>query len=371
MRVLYYTYSLCVGGAETVVTENLLNLKARGVEVCLVEDFHTDSFLSRRLEAGGIPIFTLWKGSASSNLGMQRKRLARKLGLYRKFNGVIQAFQPDVIHFHGMPDHPERLAFPQNRMLYSFHSEIRRNLTHLGPENTACLKRMTQRGMLLCGLTQTGVAELKTHFETDRVLCTPNGLDFGQIRAQRYTRAQLWELLGIPETGLLLGTVGRLHPVKNHERMLSIFREVKKSCPDARLVLVGGDSDGRMELLKAQAAAYGIGADVFFAGMRQDADAIVAAMDCFLLTSFSECFPLVVMEAQAQGVRCVCSQAVPQECLCRQDAVGLSLEDADAVWAETILKGNRVNPTPKDPDQYDIHHVMDNLVDTYQRLANA
>ena len=370
MRVLYYTYSLCVGGAETVVTENLLNLKARGAEVCLVEDYHTDSFLSRRLEAGGIPILTLWKGDASSPLGMQRKRLARKLGLFRKFNRVIQEFQPDVIHFHGMPDHMERLDFPKKKMLYSFHSEIHRNLKNLGPKNTDTLKNLNAQELLLCALTQAGNADLRTVFETDRVLCMPNGMDFQRIRTQRYSRAELAQSLGIPETGFLLGSVGRLHPVKNHERMLTIFREVKKTAPDARLVLVGGDSERRLELLKAQAAAYGIGGDVFFTGMRQDADAIVAAMDCFLLTSFSECFPLVVMEAQAQEVRCVCSQAVPQECLCRQDAAQLSLEDSDAVWAEAILKGNRVNPSPKKLDQYDLRHVMDNLVDIYQRLAN-
>ena len=38
MRVLFYSYSLCVGGAETIVVEYLLALKERGISVGLVED---------------------------------------------------------------------------------------------------------------------------------------------------------------------------------------------------------------------------------------------------------------------------------------------------------------------------------------------
>ena len=371
MRVLFYTYSLCVGGAENIVVEYLLNLKERGLSVCLVEDYHTDSFLSRKLENAGIPVYSLWKGNPESPLAMQRKRLARMLGLYRKFNGIVRSFQPDVIHFHGMPDHMERLDFPAERMLYTFHSEIRRNLENLGPKNTAVLREMNRRGMLLCALTQAAAEDVRGIFDTRRVSCVPNGMNYDEIRTQRYTRAQLSQLLGIPETGFLLGTVGRLHPVKNHERALRIFREVKKISPDARLVLVGGDWDGRMEKLQAQAREYGIEGDVFFTGVRQDAAAITAAMDCFFLTSLSESFGLVVLEAQAQGVRCVCSQAVPQECLCRQDAVGLSLEEDDLSWAEAILHGSRMNPNPGDFDVFEIHHVIDSLVETYQRIIHA
>lgn len=370
MRILFYIYSLCIGGAETVVAEYLLKLKERGIEVCLVEDFHTDSFLSRRLEAAGIPVFPLWEGNAAAPLGMQRKRLARKLGLYRKFNGLVRSFQPDVIHFHGMPDHMEHLDFPAGRMMYTFHSEIHRNLELLGPKNAAILGKMNRRGMLLCGLTQAAAEDLRQIFDTRRVVCVPNGMDYDQIRAQRYTREQLTQNLGIPETGFLLGTVGRLHSVKNHERTLQIFREVKKTVPDARLILVGGDWEGRLEILKAQAGEYGIGEDVFFAGVRQDAAAIVAAMDCFLLTSFSESFGLVVLEAQAQGVRCVCSRAVPGECLCRPDAVSIPLEEPDTVWADAILTENRTNPAPGDLDVFAIHHVIDRLVETYERLAH-
>ena len=68
MRILYYIYSLPVGGAETVVAEYLGQLRQRGAQVLLVQDYQTESFLTRSLEEQGIPMVALWPGSGESKL---------------------------------------------------------------------------------------------------------------------------------------------------------------------------------------------------------------------------------------------------------------------------------------------------------------
>ena len=259
MRILYYIYSLPVGGAETVVAEYLGQLRQRGVQVLLVQDYRTESFLTRSLEEQGIPMVTLWPGSGESKLGQTAKKAARGVGLYRRFNKVIREFQPDVIHFHAFPDHMDRLDFPRSRMFYSFHAALERNLSMLGQKNTALLQSLSDDGLTFCGLTSDYAKEIGARFHTDRVLCIPNGLDFDRIRSQRYSREELRSLFGIPEDAFLLGTVGRLHPVKNQERMLSILREVQKSRPDARLLIVGADQAGRADLLRRQGGGTGRG----------------------------------------------------------------------------------------------------------------
>ena len=40
MKIAFYIHSLCVGGAETIVTDYLLALKERGVEVVLIVNHH-------------------------------------------------------------------------------------------------------------------------------------------------------------------------------------------------------------------------------------------------------------------------------------------------------------------------------------------
>ena len=59
MRILYYIYSLPVGGAETVVAEYLCQLRQRGAQVLLVQDYRTESFLTHSLEEQGIPMVRL------------------------------------------------------------------------------------------------------------------------------------------------------------------------------------------------------------------------------------------------------------------------------------------------------------------------
>lgn len=364
MRILYYIYSLPVGGAETVVAEYLGQLRQRGAQVLLVQDYRTESFLTRSLEEQGIPMVTLWPYSGASKLGLAAKKAARGVGLYRRFNKAIREFQPDVIHFHAFPDHMDRLDFPRSRMFYSFHAALERNLSMLGQKNTELLQSLSDDGLTFCGLTSDYAKEIGARFHTGRVLCIPNGLDFDRIRSRRYSREELRSLFGIPEDAFLLGTVGRLHPVKNQERMLSILREVQKSRPDARLLIVGADQAGRADLLRRQAAELGVADALVLAGERRDADAILAAMDCFLMTSHSEALPLVAIEAQVQGVKCVFSDAVPEDVAC-QDCVRLSLDESDEQWAEAVLNASACSGSPKTLDGYNVQAIITKLLDVY------
>lgn len=364
MRILYYIYSLPVGGAETIVTEYLGQLRKRNAEVLLVQDYRTESFLTRALEDQGIPMVTLWPGTGDSRLGLAAKKAARGVGLYRRFNKAIQDFRPDVIHFHAFPDHIDRLDFPRNRMFYSFHSALERNLRMLGEKNVALLQSLSNGGMTFCGLTEDYAKEIGARFHTGRVLCVPNGLDFDRIRSRRYSRAELRSLFGIPEDVFLLGTVGRLHPVKNHERMLLILREVRKARPDAQLLIVGADQDGRAALLRQKAAELGLADALVLTGERRDADAILAAMDCFLMTSHSEALPLAAIEAQVQGVKCVFSEAVPQSVSC-QNCIRLSLDTPDSAWAEAVLHFPAPSGSQDALEAYNVRAVITKLLKVY------
>lgn len=368
MRILFYTYSLPVGGAETIVTEYLQRLQDRGHEVSLVQDFYTDSFLTQRLQNRGIPIYTLWKGNAGSPLGQNLKRAARAVGLQGRFNQVLHQVQPDIVHFHGCPDHMDRLDFPPERMFFTFHSELHRNLKILGSGNQARLQALCNRGLTLCVLTEDCARECRALFHTDRVVCIPNGVDFDKARSSTYSRAQLESLFGIPADRFLVGTLGRLDPIKEHERLLSIFASLKKQCPQSCLLIVGSDQDGRMDRLKALASELGIGQDVYFTGQRQDGDAILAAMDRFVLTSRSESFSLVTIEAQALGVPCIVSAAVPEEVACKA-CTRLPLNASDEVWVQAIL-APASGQSAGSLDQFDLNAVIDRLEKSYrQRLG--
>jgi glycosyltransferase involved in cell wall biosynthesis len=111
--------------------------------------------------------------------------------------------------------------------------------------------------------------------------------------------------LGLPETGLLIGTVGRMQPWKGHHLFLQMARQVSERLPGARFVIVGGrvfEADaGYEQELHRLASELGVAERVIFAGQQSDVAPWFAAMDIFVHCSTAEPFGRVVVEAMAAG----------------------------------------------------------------------
>lgn len=98
-----------------------------------------------------------------------------------------------------------------------------------------------------------------------------------------------------PAGRLVLGTIGRLEPVKGIDDLLQALAVVRAEHLDAGLVMVG---EGReRERLETRARALGVADAVAFAGFRRDIDAVLPALDVFCLPSHSEGLPFALLEA--------------------------------------------------------------------------
>ncbi|MCQ2407573.1 MAG: glycosyltransferase, partial [Oscillospiraceae bacterium] len=112
-----------------------------------------------------------------------------------------------------------------------------------------------------------------------------NAVDAERFRYNPEQRQQIRAQLGLGSE-LVVGHVGRFVEVKNHKYLLGVFRELKKSVPDAKLLLVG---DGEL-LPKMQKTAdeMGIADSVIFAGRQMNVPLYYQAMDLFILPSTVE-----------------------------------------------------------------------------------
>lgn len=139
----------------------------------------------------------------------------------------------------------------------------------------------------------------------------------------------------------MIGHVGRFDPPKNHGFLLKIFLELKKSAPDAKLMLVGG-GNGK-ERIEREVEQLGLKDDVIFTGVRSDVNELMQAMDVFVMPSLYEGFPVTMVEAQAAGLPCVISDKVPIECAVTSGLVSsVKLSDGVEVWASEILKTKEI-----------------------------
>jgi glycosyltransferase involved in cell wall biosynthesis len=130
------------------------------------------------------------------------------------------------------------------------------------------------------------------------------GLDINQFADGNSRRSLLRDQLGVHADEILIGIVGRLTAVKNHELFLRAVSEFKQGSLNSqarqvRFIIIGGGSlRGELE---RSVENLGLVGDVVFAGNRSDPENFYPALDVVALTSKNEGTPLTLIEAMANG----------------------------------------------------------------------
>lgn len=139
-----------------------------------------------------------------------------------------------------------------------------------------------------------------------------NGVDLDRFSppAPR-TRADARCALGVSDGQLVLGSVARFEPVKNHDFIVAIAEQLRGEGVEFQMLLVG-DGSRRQELVSVVQQA-GLEGQVRFLGLRGDVPTLLAAMDGLIMPSLYEGIPVALVEAQAAGLPCFVSQAVSRE----------------------------------------------------------
>ena len=104
--------------------------------------------------------------------------------------------------------------------------------------------------------------------------------------------------------GPVIGSIGRLHQVKGHHKIVASMPEILKACPKAQLLLVGDGPEH--DNLQRQARQLNVEDSVIFAGWRTDTAEATALMDVYIQTTDGPNLGLSVLQAMAQGKPVVC-----------------------------------------------------------------
>lgn len=161
-----------------------------------------------------------------------------------------------------------------------------------------------------------------------------NAIDAGKFTYDAEKRAAMRRRLQV-ENKLVLGHVGRFNTQKNHPYLLAVFAEICKQREDAVLILLGDGPD--KEKMEQKCQELQIRDKVLFAGNQKNPEEYYQAFDFFLLPSFYEGLPGVLVEAQAAGLRSFVSDTVTREAQATKLVTYLSIEQPPAEWAEAVL----------------------------------
>ncbi|MCL1940081.1 MAG: glycosyltransferase [Desulfovibrionaceae bacterium] len=176
-------------------------------------------------------------------------------------------------------------------------------------------------------------------FDAGRVFVLPNATDGKAYAFHEEARNRICQDLGLEESCFVVGHVGRFVYPKNHDFLLDIFAAIKRRRPDSVLLLIG---EGPLQVrLEEKARRLRVFDAVKFLGMRDDIGAWYSAMDVLILPSFYEGMPMVAVEAQANGLRCLLSNNITTEALLTENAVMLPLKQGPDAWATEALASSR------------------------------
>jgi L-malate glycosyltransferase len=129
----------------------------------------------------------------------------------------------------------------------------------------------------------------------ERIKTIYNGIDFNETSPSYLLQRTD---VGVNADDFVIAMVARLHPIKGH----ALVFEALQSLPyrDIKLLVVG---DGPLEQeLKEKASELQIEDRVKFLGFRRDIAAIYSLSDVALMASYSESFPLALLEAANERI---------------------------------------------------------------------
>ena len=163
-------------------------------------------------------------------------------------------------------------------------------------------------------------------------------------------------------------TVGRISEDKNPGFLLEVFCFVHKMLPGASLTWVGDGPQRRS--IENRAAELELQDAVFLTGVRENVPEILAQCDYFLFPSLHEGFGNALIEAQAAGLDCFASDAVPKSTDCGKIRF-LSLGQTAEEWAEEIAEhidsGKHMQLDRNRIERFDINRMAQRLMQLYDQ----
>ncbi|SDJ67306.1 MULTISPECIES: glycosyltransferase [Streptococcus] len=168
----------------------------------------------------------------------------------------------------------------------------------------------------------------------DNVRIIENGISLKDYKFSEATRIKMREKLRLSEHAKVVGTVGRLSEQKNPLFILKIVEELVNMDESYQFVWIG-DGPLKNELVN-KAKEKGVLDHIKFLGNRSDVKDLLQAYDVFILPSLYEGFGIVNIEAQASGLPCLVSDAVPELAKVNSNFYFLSINENAKSWAQQI-----------------------------------
>ena len=176
----------------------------------------------------------------------------------------------------------------------------------------------------------------KFAFKNRKFSVINNAFEIEKFKFDSKSRNELRKKLGISSDTVIIGNIGRLKEQKNPLFLIDIFYEYNKLNKNSNLLIIGnGPLKTKIIELSKKKNIYD---NIIFIDSVTDTYNYYQIMDYFVLPSIYEGLGIVLIEAQSNGLKCFCTDYLPEQVFITNSCKGISLNKSAKIWAKEIEK---------------------------------
>jgi glycosyltransferase involved in cell wall biosynthesis len=241
--------------------------------------------------------------------------------IYRIFLLLCQ-IRPDIVHTHTakagftarMAVMLYNLVFRKKiKIVHTFHGHIFEGyFNRLKSRFFVQIERFLARGTdVIIAISRSQKKDLADKYRiapSEKIRTIELGFNLEPFLSSARLKGRFRKKLGVGDKTLLIGIIGRLVPIKNHEMFFEAAYLFLKANPevDVKFVVVG-DGECRRSL-ESYCREKGLASHVVFLGWVQDVSLVYADLDILALSSLNEGTPVSIIEAMASSVQVIATR---------------------------------------------------------------
>jgi glycosyltransferase involved in cell wall biosynthesis len=247
----------------------------------------------------------------------QSRKLLNLITAFSLYRGIIQEFQPDIVHAHMMTGVVlawlARYGFKYN-LVSTVHNEFQRSATLMGlADRVIAVSNAVSDSMV-----QRGIPKKKLRVVSN-----------GTLNSPRHRSILDYQPLPLHRPAIV--TVSGMYQRKGIGELIDGFVKIAPNFQEAHLYLVGDGPDRAMFEEKVKNTPFA--SRIHFEGFQNEPQRYMLATDVFVLVSHHESFGLVLTEAREAGCAIIASDVdgIPETLDNRQAGVLVPAKDSEAV----------------------------------------
>ena len=284
MKILFLTDQLYLhGGIERILSQKINYL---------IDHYAHDVYLLTTEQKNNNPIYDLNSKLNKADLAINYNRkisyfhpknLLKILFHFFKLYRVITKIQPDIIISISSSPDQYFLPFIHKKIpkLKEFHS------SRFNYKKNKSWKQKLDKSFEFYDYIIVLNNDEKKYYNNNNIVVIPNFTDFGYLD------------IDINQKQKTIIAAGRIAPVKQFNEIIEIWKLINKDFPDWKIKIFGDGESSYIEKLNILIITLNLENTVFIIPATKDIQLEMQKASIYAMTSETECFPMVLLEAQA------------------------------------------------------------------------